>query len=64
MKTENKLTYTDVETILVSLMGRAMDERERAEKERKDGDEECAAYHDEQANECSRVIAKLRAFVF
>lgn len=64
MKTENKLTYTDVETILLSLMGRAMDERERAEKERKDGDEECAGYHDDQANECSRVIAKLRAFVF
>lgn len=35
-----------------------------AEKARKDGDDECAAYHDDQANECSRVIAKLRAFVF
>lgn len=64
MKTENKLTYTDAETILIALMGRAMDERERAEKARNDGDVECAEYHDDQANECSRVIAKLRAFVF
>lgn len=64
MKNENKLTYTDVETILLSLQGRAMDERERAEKARNEGDDECADYHDEQANECSRVIAKLRAFEF
>lgn len=64
MKKENILTYNDVETILIALMGRAMDERERAKKARKGGDEECAEYHDEQATECSRVIAKLRAFVF
>lgn len=64
MKNENELTYTDVETILLSLQGRAMDERERAEKARNEGDDVCADYHDEQANECSRVIAKLRAFVF
>ena len=64
MKTENKLTYADVETILLSLMGREIDEREQAEKERKDGNEEFAEYHDEQANECSRLIKKIRAFVF
>jgi hypothetical protein len=64
MKKENILSYCDVETILNALALRAMDERAQAEKERKDGDEECAGYHDEQANECSRVIAKLRAFVF
>lgn len=64
MKNENKLSYTDAETILIALMSRAMDERERAEKARNSGDDECAEYHNEQANECSRVIAKLRAFVF
>lgn len=64
MKNENKLTYTDAETILIALMSRAMDERKRAEQARKAGDEESADYHEEQANECSRVIAKLRAFVF
>ena len=64
MKKENILSYCDVETILNALALRAMDERARAEKERKDGDEECAGYHDEQAAECSRVISKLRNFIF
>ena len=64
MKKENILSYCDVETILNALALRAMDERERAEKERKAGDVECAEYHDEQAAECSRVISKLRDFIF
>lgn len=64
MKKENILSYCDVETILNALALRAMDERERAENERKAGDAECAEYHDEQAAECSRVISKLRDFIF
>lgn len=64
MKNENKLTYTDVETILLSLMGRAMDERKRANTAENEKDDETAEYHREQADECSRVITKLRDFVF
>lgn len=64
MRKENILTYHDVETILTALMDRAMDERKRADTAEYEKDGERAAYHMEQVNECSRVIAKLRAFVF
>ena len=63
MKKENILTYNDVETILIALMGRAMDERKRANTAENEKDE-TAEYHREQADECSRVITKLRDFVF
>lgn len=64
MKKENILTYNDVETILIALMGRAMDERKRANTAENEKDDEIAEYHREQADECSRVISKLRDFVF
>lgn len=37
MRKENILTYNDMETIMLALMGRAMDEREAAEKARNTG---------------------------
>lgn len=64
MEKENILTYNDVETILIALMGRAMDERKRANTAENEKDDETAEYHREQADECSRVITKLRDFVF
>lgn len=64
MKKENILTYNDVETILIALMGRAMDERKRANTAENEKADETAEYHREQADECSRVITKLRDFVF
>lgn len=64
MKKENILTYNDVETILIALMGRAMDERKRANTAENEKDDETAEYHREQSDECSRVITKLRDFVF
>jgi hypothetical protein len=63
MKKENILTYRDVETILTALAQRAMDERERAEKAENDGEND-TAYHNQQAAECSRVISRLRDFIF
>mgnify|MGYP001164488123 CR=1 FL=1 len=64
MKKENILTYRDVETILTALAQRALDERERAEKAENDGENDTAAYHNQQAAECSRVISRLRGFIF
>lgn len=45
MKKENILTYNDVETILIALMGRAMDERKRANTAENEKDDETAEYH-------------------
>lgn len=64
MKKENILTYNDVETILLALMGRAIDERKRANTAENEKDGVTAEYHRDQADECSRVITKLRDFVF
>lgn len=64
MKKENILSYCDVETILNALALRAMDERKRANTAENEKDDETAEYHREQADECSRVITKLRDFVF
>lgn len=64
MKKENILSYCDVETILNALALRAMDERKRANTAENEKDDETAEYHREQAAECSRVISKLRDFVF
>lgn len=64
MKKENILSYCDVETILNALALRAMDERKRANIAENEKDDETAEYHREQADECSRVISKLRDFVF
>ena len=64
MKKENILSYCDVETILNALALRAMDERKRANTAENEKDDETAEYHREQADECSRVISKLRDFVF
>ena len=64
MKKENILSYRDVETILNALVLRAMDERKRANIAENEKDDDTAEYHREQADECSRVISKLRDFVF
>lgn len=64
MRKENILTYNDTETIMLALMGRAMDEREAAEKARNKGDAQYGEYHEAQENECRRVIEKIRAYVF
>lgn len=64
MKKENILSYRDVETLLSALVLRAMDERKRANIAENEKDDDTAEYHREQADECSRVISKLRDFVF
>lgn len=63
MRKENIFTYSDVETIVLALMGRAMDERAAAEKARKCGDAQFGEYHEAQENDCRRLIEKIRAFV-
>lgn len=52
------------ENILDCFDGSAMDERKRANTAENEKDDETAVYHREQADECSRVISKLRDFVF
>lgn len=64
MKNKNELTYVDVETILIALDERAKSEVECADHLWHSGDEEVAATHYNEANECDRVIRKLRSFVF
>ena len=64
MKNKNELTYVDIETIQIALHERAKNEEEYADHLRHSGDEEAAAPHYNEANECERVIRKLRAFTF
>lgn len=64
MKNKNELTYVDLETIQIALNERAKNEEEYADHLRHSGDEEAAAPHYNEANECERVIRKLRAFTF
>lgn len=64
MKNKNELNYTDIETILIALDERAKNEVEYGDHLWHSGDEEAATCHYNEANECDRVISKLRAFVF
>ena len=58
----NKLTYAEIEIILVALKDRADNEEEYGSRLWHRGDEAAAAPHYEEANECDRIIAKLLAF--
>lgn len=64
MKNENKLTYTDVETILLSLQQTEEHEGMYADHLWHSGEQEIAAPHYEYADECHRLIKRLQAFEF
>lgn len=64
MKNMNKLTYAELELIIIALKDRADSEEEYGNALWHRGDEEAAAPHYGEATECDRIIAKLQAFEF
>lgn len=60
----NKLSYAEIELILIALKDRADSEEEYGNRLWHRGDEEAAAPHYGEANECDRIAAKLRSFEF
>lgn len=61
---KNKLSYAEIEIILSALWDRANSEEEYGKRLLNSGDEEAAAPHYGEANECDRIAAKLRSFEF
>lgn len=64
MESINKLTYAELELIMLALKARADSEEAYGNSLWHRGDESAAAPHYEEATECDRIIAKLRAFEF
>lgn len=64
MESINKLTYAELELIMLALNDRADSEEAYGNSLWHRGDESAAAPHYEEATECDRIIAKLRAFEF
>lgn len=64
MKNMNKLTYAELELIIIALKDRADSEEAYGNALWHKGDEEAAAPHYGEATECDRIIAKLLAFEF
>lgn len=64
MESINKLTYAELEFIMLALKDRADSEEAYGNSLWHRGDESAAAPHYEEATECDRIIAKLRAFEF
>lgn len=64
MKNMNKLNYSEIELIIIALKDRADSEEEYGKALLNRGDEAAAGPHYEEANECDRIIAKLRSFEF
>ena len=64
MKNMNKLTYGEIELIIIALKDRADSEEAYGNDLWHRGDEAAAAPHYEEATECDRIIAKLREFEF
>lgn len=64
MKNMNKLTYAELELIIIALKDRADSEEDYGNALWRKGDEEAAAPHYGEATECDRIIAKLWAFEF
>lgn len=64
MESINKLTYAELELIMIALKDRADSEEAYGNSLWHRGDEAAAAPHYGEATECDRIIAKLRAFEF
>ena len=64
MESINKLTYAELELIMVALKDRADSEEAYGNSLWHRGEESAAAPHYEEATECDRIIAKLRLFEF
>ena len=64
MESINKLTYAELELIMVALKDRADSEEAYGNSLWHRGEESAATPHYEEATECDRIIAKLRLFEF
>lgn len=64
MKSNNELSYEDVDMLLYALEQMAEDEALYADHLWHTGEQEIAAPHYKYADECRRLIKKLQAFEF
>ena len=64
MKAKNELSYTDMEMILMALEQMENHEAEFADHLWHSGEQEITGPHYDYANECHKLIIKLRAFQF